>query len=430
MHAASGRRSAYLAALVLFAVVATVCAQEKTLVVKSWNLCEYKTDLDGQWQGSLVASDGNCYFASSTHSGRTGGMFFKFDPRTEQITVLCEDISAVCGEDPTALPPQGKIHSAVVEMNGWLYFGTHESYGSATRKYAGAHLIGYELKTGTFKDFGIIEPGYTNYAGVAADPGSSCVYIYLVTPGQSNTAPGLLYRVDMPAGEKHKVAELAPGGYDASVMFMHVDDAGNCWLPEEDATLVKYDPAADRLERFPGALPALDPPRRGKRRRGEYWTYVGPLPGTGKAVVATHEKVYIFDPKADGERFRFVADIGPVHVQSSCGWAQRGSAVFYIQDFGEGTRAASRRLHLMSIDVLAEQPKVVDWGRITDQDGRNPERLPALAADADGRIHMTGDWTALPGDKKTTRQNYDRATQTRSWPEVGRSERFATVRLP
>ena len=52
------------------------------------DLCDYKTDLDGQWEGSIFASDGYCYFASSTHSGRTGGMFFRFDPKTEKITVL------------------------------------------------------------------------------------------------------------------------------------------------------------------------------------------------------------------------------------------------------------------------------------------------------------------------------------------------------
>jgi hypothetical protein len=86
------------------AVVALVClmsrfccaageepvAGEKTLVVKSWNLCEYQSDLDGQWIGSIAASDGNCYFASSSHSSRTSAHFFKFDPGTEKITLLCD----------------------------------------------------------------------------------------------------------------------------------------------------------------------------------------------------------------------------------------------------------------------------------------------------------------------------------------------------
>jgi hypothetical protein len=76
--------------------------EARKLVARSWNLCDHKTDLDGQWEGSIVASDGYCYFASSTHSGRTGGMFFKFDPGTGKITVLTDDIQLQGFRDPRA----------------------------------------------------------------------------------------------------------------------------------------------------------------------------------------------------------------------------------------------------------------------------------------------------------------------------------------
>ena len=170
--------------------------ESKKLVTRSWNLCDDKADLDGQWEGSIVASDGYCYFASSTHSGRTGGMFFKFDPGTGKITVLTDDITKVCGEDPTRDAPQGKIHSDVYEMDGWLYFGTHESYRTPTRLYKGAHLVGWEMKTGRFKDFGVLEPNYPNYAGLAADPKNKCIHVYLIYPGQRNDKPSFMYRVD------------------------------------------------------------------------------------------------------------------------------------------------------------------------------------------------------------------------------------------
>ena len=184
--------------LIVFWASLSLAALTNELVVHSWNLCDYETDLDGQWQGITIASDGNCYFASSTHSGRTGAMFFKFDTKAMSITPLSGDITRICGEDPSKTAPQGKIHSDVVEINGWLYFGTHGSY--YRRVYTGAHLIGYEIKTGKFRDFGVIHKGYTNYAGVAADQKNNYVYMYLVYPGQRNGKPCLLYRIDLLTG--------------------------------------------------------------------------------------------------------------------------------------------------------------------------------------------------------------------------------------
>ena len=38
-----------------------------------------------------------------------------------------------------------------------------------------------------------------------------------------------------------------------------------------------------------------------------------------------------------------------------------------------------------------------------DQDGRKPMRMPAPAADADGRLCMTGEWFRQSNDVATTR---------------------------
>ena len=59
---------------------------EKKIWTYSMNqICK---EWDGQWQGIKVASDGNCYFGSSTHSKSHGAGFHKFDPRTYEVTVL------------------------------------------------------------------------------------------------------------------------------------------------------------------------------------------------------------------------------------------------------------------------------------------------------------------------------------------------------
>ena len=128
--------------------------------VRSIALNRYVKYFDGQWQGIVAASDGACYFGASTHSPKHGSSFFKFEPHSSELTVLVEDMTPVCGEDLTKTPPQGKIHSPIVEFEGWLYFTTHLSnyWDEAMDRYTGAHVIGYELSTGSFRDYGIVRP--------------------------------------------------------------------------------------------------------------------------------------------------------------------------------------------------------------------------------------------------------------------------------
>ena len=127
------RVSAWVIILVMFLSSCDI-KQKKTEIKVADGVCSvYSVSMnkickewDGQWQGITVASDGNCYFSSSTHSKSHGAGFHKFDPVTNQHTVLAEDMTIVCGEGST-LSQQGKIHSPVVESDGWLYFTTHLS---------------------------------------------------------------------------------------------------------------------------------------------------------------------------------------------------------------------------------------------------------------------------------------------------------------
>ena len=100
------------------------------------------------------------YFASSSHSAHHGAAFFKYDPRAEKVTMLCEDITVVCGEDPN-ITPQPKIHIDILEHAGWLYFATHHSGGApgSSQRYPGSHIVGYELATGRVREPGILTGG-------------------------------------------------------------------------------------------------------------------------------------------------------------------------------------------------------------------------------------------------------------------------------
>jgi hypothetical protein len=81
---------------------------------------------DGQWQGITIASEGNCYFGTSTHSGGHGAGFHRYTPETKEHAVLAEDMTLVCREGESG-SQQGKIQGPIVELDGWLYFTTHLS---------------------------------------------------------------------------------------------------------------------------------------------------------------------------------------------------------------------------------------------------------------------------------------------------------------
>ncbi len=159
--------------------------------MQSFALNDYKRELDGQWQGIRLASDGNVYFASSSHSAHHGASFFKYDTTTGEVTELVHEITDICGED-VETNPQGKIHSDIVEANGWLYMATHfaaEKPG-VYETWTGAHALGYELATGIWRDYGVILPGYTAYSAIGVDPARNFLYVFLTGPDRR---PGLVH---------------------------------------------------------------------------------------------------------------------------------------------------------------------------------------------------------------------------------------------
>ena len=95
-----------------------------------------------------------------------------------------------------------------------------------------------------------------------------------------------------------------------------------------------------------------------------------------------------------------------------------GKIVYFIQD-----------LHLKAVDISRENPAVTDYGLVTDQDGRRPQRLPALTAGTDGDIYITGDWFTQGNDTATTRLSREIKTGEESYPAQKRSERFAYVKV-
>lgn len=434
---------------------------QKVCSAYSIALNNIEKDYDGQWQGITTASDGNCYFGSSTHSSRHGAGFFRFDPRTRELTMLAKDMTLVCGEDPAKTGPQGKIHSPIVEFDGWLYFTTHLSnyWDEAKNVFRGAHVLGYELKTGKFRDFGVVRKRFTIYSAINVDPVRKKLYVHSIPMAKEDQENDgcHIYRIDIPTGKMEDLGKVVQKGWGASFWF-YVDDRGNCWFtqwarrgtfPEGGrGHLYRVVAESGKIERFDDVLPQAalwpdDKVQPAEQQADRSWSWAAGLPGGKQCVFAMgygsgeDERLWRFDPSKDirsGAAFEAIGYIGPTFLPMALGkervyYIQRGDLVSYRGYSGEMQRDKDSTepnddYHLKSISLKpADKGAVTDHGLIVDQDGRTPRMIDSLAADEQGRVYSVGSWRINPGDQPTIQ--YDWEKPVREFTVTKRGQFFA-----
>lgn len=400
---------------------------------RSINLNELVPFLDGQWQGSKRAADGNIYFASSSHSGNHGAAFFRFDPRANELKMLCDDMTRVCGEDPQQ-NPQGKMHSDIVEAKGWLYFTTHFSSERPGAKltYTGAHVLGYELATGTFRDFGVAHPGYTIYSGVGVDPDGRWIFCTPTPLSNEQVAAGgqaHLVRFDIATGEKHDLGTITPGNHVA-IYTLLVAGNGDCWFSPRTTPgrVWRYSMEQNKLESWENAVPGY---RAGERVEGQrpgnagWWHWSRRLGEGDRRVVSImgEPRVWTFDPSLAPDWDK-AWKMGPATGPLFLGMDYAGGRVYYIQRATRKTQVKGDDHHLFSVALEPVESVPVDHGLIVDQDGHRPWRIESIVADGAGRVFTVGDWYALPGEKGMMRYRPGPEGQD-AWAEQIRNQRFA-----
>lgn len=404
-------------------------------LVQSFALNGYKRVLDGQWQGIRYASDGNVYFGSSTHSAHHGAAFFKYNSLSNQVTLLADDITTICGEDPQT-NPQGKLHSDIVEANGWLYMSTHFSseLPGAYASWSGSHVIGYELATGTFRDYGVVHANYTSYSGVGVDPARN--YLYVFVTGQSANQVSYLYRINTLTGVKTNLGQV--GGRFNSSLWMFVDRRGDVWfsVKDQNGDLRRVRADTGQIDLFPNALPPLyrwDSEQvvpGAAEQAGRWILWMQPLDGD-RALFTLGQfggMLYQFDsskPIGSGQEFQNIKHIG----YSDLGMALGGNRVFYYQRANRGFGHQDfQDFHLLSVSLdSASGYPITDHGLIKDQNGRLVWRAPGMMTDGQSRVFIIGDWWTIPGDLGTLRYNYNGGNEI--YVQLPRGEFFAVANV-
>lgn len=475
-------------AIALFAGLAP--RSNAAITAQSINLCDFKQKLDGQWQGNCFASDGNVYFASSSHASDTSAIFCKYAPLTKQLTVLSSDISATLGETIAGgslgggVVPQGKIHSDIIELGGSLYFATHLAnyWDAAAKAYTGSHLVRYNLSSGVFTDYGVNKPagsgstfaGFSDYSGltVAGQYAYTFSTPFALTGSSSMSNMGAhVFRTNINTGVVQDLGQLAGNGRGTAHHLL-ADANNNVWVtigPGDDGTgggngSVWEVKADGSIQKFTNALPAITngtaPYANSATQTGKWWGFASQSTTDNRMVFTMQADVaqfggsiYSFDPaklpanfNTTGDitsGFTKLADTGSIH--NSSGFCIAGNKAYFTQrsdkvagqmpdppSNGSLTNPAVT-LHLMSVDLNLDgsnpAANLTDYGKIIDQSGRTPWRIPSMSTDGLGHLFLVGDWyDGVAGDKLTLKQLS--APSSAAFTTQDRAEFFAVITVP
>ncbi|HWQ91606.1 MAG TPA: hypothetical protein VN673_08035 [Clostridia bacterium] len=216
------------------------------------------------YNGMGTGSDGKIYYVLSSESIDVGAQMYCFDPRTKTIRHV-GDLTEACGEKGTRAIPQGKSHVNFVESKGKLYFSTHvgvysiidgmEKMGipkEGYKPYPGGHLLSYDLKRGTFEDYGIV-PEREGVLTMNMDPKHGRIF-GLTWPS------GMFFRYDLGKKDMKNFGKGCADGEDGKgptyrtvCRSICVDpDSGRAYFTTSEGAFYVYEPKTDSVSILAG----------------------------------------------------------------------------------------------------------------------------------------------------------------------------------
>ncbi len=363
--------------------------------------------LDGQWQGTIAASDGKTYFGLSCHSEALNAQFFSYDPAADKMRHII-DVGAWCGETDSVgkVNTQGKIHSNIYEHEGKLYMSSTRS-ANPEFPYKGGHFLSYDLKTGECRDLGHFKDTKGGLMCMVHDP----VYqrLYAISEGGQK----LIY-YDLKSGKITTVGMIEENAQHTRTLI--ADPEGIIYGSTWGGLIYRYDPKLDMtsglitlLPKDPDAPPVPGPtahptliaydrsmesmkPTGGHGRR--HWDTWGPMIWDSETrwwygILQSQEYLFRFRPP--NNRRSHHASVEGLASMSFRPPKQRMGNV----SFGFGMKG--RKLYFVSYPVWRSQAHltsyemgtgvVTDHGPIVLEGGRRISEMHALVLGSDGKLH-------------------------------------------
>ena len=355
--------------------------------------------LDGQWEGIIGDSEGNVWFAVSSHSDYHHGQIFKYDLKADKVHHVA-DLGQVCGEKLTVdRATQDKVHSRMFEDGDVIYCGTCEGHVIDNRPYKGGYWLKIHKKTGIVENLGM-SVTKDGLICVEYDPYHKLLY------GHTNRY-GRLTVFD-PATRQEKDLGVpwsdVKRDWPRGLTLMITKDGTVYGVKPPHCTFWQYDPKTGKISNVEVDMPLpdevvaarkADPSDKDAQKVLKDWD--------GSAVHMTlwdetdqcfyvmrsfDEMLMRFYPPKDGKaaRAEAVRKFGlPIrrygNRYASCTLVMMGRTLYYTPYTGWGGIA-----HLQSYDL--EKQKFTDHGPIIVEQDQRVNECHSLAAGKDGRLYL------------------------------------------
>ena len=347
--------------------------------------------VDGQWQGTIAASDGRTYFSVSCHGPDNNAQFYRYDPKTGKVKHLA-DVGVWCGyaDSPGKWNSQGKIHSNIYEHQGKLYCTTTSAHATFDKPYPGGHFLAYDLKTGACENLGKVacEEGKWGLLAAVFDP----VYERLYAVHQKGT----LYYYDLKRKAVVKVGPVECGEWQCRGLIC--DTNGVVYGGEHDSMIYRYDPRTEVISCLLTRVPSDPnwPQPKGPSGIPNDWSWHttrwgqmvwDPVTAWWYGVRGNDEYLFRLRPPTDPRRHLGQAEglgsfayPGKKSRNGSLGLAFLGRNLYYCS-----YPIWAPMAHLMSYNL--DTRVFTHHGPIVVGGGRRVSELQSLVAGADGKLH-------------------------------------------
>lgn len=377
---------------------------------------------DSNFYSLTITSDGAVYYTLSCHNIDVHGRVYRYDPKTDEVRLIC-DLGEACGETGLKALPQGKSHSPFYELDGWLYLATHYGYFATTdqreepapvpegyKPYRGGHILRINMADGQVEDLAIAPP---EEGILTLNMDRKRRMLYGLTWGK-----GHFLRYDIDKKQLHDLGQVSRGGecgrgeqYFCLVRALAVDPRdGNVYFTNSDGRVQVYRPDEDKVEPFDEVtlkrdiLGSWDPHRAG--HQGYNWRDIL-WHDSHQCFYGVHPRsgwLFRFDPRAD-EPFELLERIAAEELRRngrfepfrygylSLQLGPDGRTLYYLTSThgltAEDGREVMETTHLVTYDF--ESGKYQDHGVLRLEDGRYPRMSQCHGVHPNGKCY-TAPW--------------------------------------
>jgi pSer/pThr/pTyr-binding forkhead associated (FHA) protein len=361
---------------------------KKPLRSRAISLLAIAPHLDRPYDAMTAGTDGKVYFATMPHHPSLGADLFSYDPRSDGVRNLGDIDELSHAKGPDDIPSM--VHAEPTEIDGWMFFaGQDPFYGKAgafpelprTARYPGTHAIAFNMSTGTFRDFGVVDKGKSMFR-IAADRKRGMLY----------------FRQEYTGGPVHGL-NVRTGQFIRNL----VNCPANRFVVGSDGRLY-YGKRLGR--RGPCDLVAFDPQSRaetvvakdigpsinwikGQDGMTEILAQVGGDIGDGKDI---------FRLNIAAQKMEKIAEFS-----GQIGWGDAAlhNGILYKASIEGGGNGTNRACHLLALDIATGKTR--DYGIVVDQRGRVLQDGTALEVALDGTICLAGQVWPRAGDYYSVR---------------------------